>query len=292
MNKIKIEHDTFYTFSEPVTLLPHRLMIRPRAGHDIRIDSADVTISVPHDLMWQRDIYGNSVGVVHFTETATELAIRSKVVLQHFEVQPLNFHVDERAVMFPFHFDLSERVEMIPYQMPCFPSDSEMVRDWVNAFWVPGQMIETYGLLDRMNKAIATGFIYGQREEPGVQRPAETLLKRSGSCRDFATLFIEACRFFGLAARFVSGYLHSPDTVVGDGSTHAWAEVYLPGAGWKGFDTTSGLVTGADHIAMAVTRHPADAPPIAGSFIGSPHCISTMKVRVDVRGKYFEPAAQ
>lgn len=283
MKQIRIEHQTFYTYSEPVRLQPHRLMLRPREGHDIRIDSAELSLSVPHELAWQRDIYGNSVGIASFLEPAAELVIRSEVVLQHFEVQPLNFVVDERAVMFPFHFDLSERVEMIPYQMPCFPSDSEVVRDWVSTFWVPGQMIETYGLLDTMNKAIASGFTYGQREEPGVQRPGETLLKRSGSCRDFATLFIEACRFFGLAARFVSGYLHSPLTVQGDGSTHAWAEVYLPGAGWKGFDMTSGLVAGADHIAVAVTRHPADAPPIAGSFIGSPACSSTMKVKVEVR---------
>ncbi|CAM2774139.1 transglutaminase family protein [Rariglobus hedericola] len=283
MKRIRINHNTQYTYSEPVSLLPHRLMLRPRAGHDIRIETADVVISVPHDLIWQRDIYGNSVGVVTFTEPVMELSITSEVLLQHFEVMPLNFHVDERAVMFPFHFDLSERVEMIPYQMPCFPSDSEAVRSWVQEFWRPGQMIETYVLLDTMNKAIAQGFTYGQREEPGVQRPAETLKLRGGSCRDFATLFIEGCRFFGLAARFVSGYLHSPLTVQNDGSTHAWAEVYLPGAGWKGFDTTSGLVTGHDHIAVAVTRHPADAPPIAGSFIGSAECQATMKVRVDVR---------
>ena len=283
MKKIRIYHTTHYTYSEPVTLLPHRLLLRPRAGHDIRIETADVTISAPHEVAWQRDIYGNSVGVVSFDEPVTELVITSEVLLQHFEVMPLNFHVDERAVMFPFHSDLSERVEMIPYQMPCFPSDSAAVRDWVNEFWKPGQLIETYVLLDTMNKAIAQGFEYGRREEPGVQRPADTLQRRAGSCRDYATLFIEACRFFGLAARFVSGYLHSPLTVQGDGSTHAWAEVYLPGAGWKGFDTTSGLVTGDDHIAVAVTRHPADAPPIAGSFIGSPDCRTTMAVKVDVR---------
>lgn len=283
MKKIRIEHDTLYTYSEPVTLLPHRLMLRPRAGHDIRIETAELSISAAHELSWQRDIYGNSVGVVTFSEAVTELSIRSEVMLQHFEVQPLNFLVDERAVMFPFHFDLTERVEMIPYQMPCFPSDSEAVREWVDGFWRPGNMIETYVLLDTMSKAISSGFTYRVREEPGVQRPVETLQQRSGSCRDFATLFIEACRFFGLAARFVSGYLHSPLTRQGDGSTHAWAEVFLPGAGWKGFDTTSGLLAGDDHIAMAVTRHPADAPPIAGSFVGTPSCQSTMRVRVDVR---------
>jgi transglutaminase-like putative cysteine protease len=120
------------------------------------------------------------------------------------------------------------------------------------------------------------------REEPGVQRPTETLEKKSGSCRDFATLFIEGCRYFGLAARFVSGYLHCPDTVQGHGSTHAWAEVYLPGAGWIGFDNTSGIVVGQDHIAVAVTRHPADAPPVSGSFSGHISRPPTLQVEVIV----------
>ncbi len=282
MKKIRIRHQTHYTYSEPVTLLPHRLMLRPRSGHDILIESSSLTVSAPHEIIWQRDIYGNSVGVVTFRAPQTALSIHSEVLLQHFDFALPNVVVDERARMFPFHFDLSERVEMIPYQMPCFPSDGEAVRDWVSQFWRPGQLIETFQLLDGMCNAIATGFTYGAREEPGVQRPADTIARRAGSCRDYATLFIEGCRFLGLAARFVSGYLHSPATRLDDGSTHAWCEVYLPGAGWKGFDTTSGRITGSDHIAVAVTRHPADAPPISGSYIGPPGCESTMKVVVDV----------
>ncbi|MFZ2313343.1 MAG: transglutaminase family protein [Methylobacter sp.] len=121
-----------------------------------------------------------------------------------------------------------------------------------------------------MNKAIATGFAYQQREEPGVQTPADTLTRRTGSCRDFATLFIEACRSLGLAARFVSGYLYSLTLPQGQGATHAWSEVYLPGAGWKGFDSTSGQVVGNQHITVAVSRHPESVPPVSGSFIASP----------------------
>jgi transglutaminase-like putative cysteine protease len=120
------------------------------------------------------------------------------------------------------------------------------------------------------------------REEPGVQSPAETLATRSGSCRDYATLFIEACRYLGFAARFVSGYLHSPTTVRGEGSTHAWSEVYLPGAGWKGFDSTSGHVVGHDHIAAAVSRHPEAIPPVCGSFAASTPQNPLMKVSVQV----------
>ena len=126
--------------------------------------------------------------------------------------------------------------------------------------------METYLLLEWINKAIATGFTYQQREEPGVQTPATTLTSCTGSCRDFATLFIEACRLLGLAARFVSGYLYSPTLPLGQGATHAWSEVYLPGAGWKGFDSTSGQVVGNNYIAVAVSRHPESVPPVSGSF--------------------------
>ena len=280
MKRIRIQHTTTYTYSEPVVLLPHRLMIRPRSGHDIRIDHASLAIEPRHRVLWQRDIYGNSVAVVHFEEPAARLHIRSDVVVRHFEAEPLNFLVDEKAVMFPFYSDLDERVEMIPYQMLCFPSDNNAMRTWLGQFWRPGQVVETYVLLDMMNKTIANSIRYGMREEPGVQSPAETLRLGAGSCRDTATLFIEACRFFGLAARFVSGYLHCPQTAIGHGSTHAWAEVYLPGAGWKGFDTTSGIVTGQDHIAVAVTRHPADAPPVAGSYAGPPSAAPSLHVEV------------
>ncbi len=269
MKRIRIQHRTTYTYPEPVSLLPHKLMIRPRSGYDIKLESTALAITPAHTIKWQRDIYGNSVATVTFSEPTTLLDITSDVELTNFETEPLDFLVDEKAVMFPFYFEPSERVDLIPFQTLSFPDSSPMVRDWLQTFWQPGQTIETYVLLDRINKEIVQNFTYVMREEPGVQRPAETLTTRQGSCRDFATLFIEACRYFGLPARFVSGYLHCPETVQGHGSTHAWAEVYLPGAGWKGFDNTSGIVVGQDHIAVAVTRHPEDAPPIAGSFTGT-----------------------
>lgn len=268
MKRIRILHRTTYTYPEPVTLLPHKLMIRPRSGYDIQLEQSTLTISPAHTIKWQRDIYGNSVAMVSFHEATTELAIVSDLVVSHYEAEPLDFLVDEKAVRFPFFFDPSERVDLIPFQTPSFPGDAAKVRDWLQPFWQPGQSIETYVLLDQINKEIVRNFTYRMREEPGVQRPSETLASRTGSCRDFATLFIESCRFFGLPARFVSGYLHCPESVQGHGSTHAWAEVYLPGAGWIGFDNTSGIVVGQDHIAVAVTRHPEDAPPISGSYTG------------------------
>ena len=140
--------------------------------------------------------------------------------------------------------------------------------------------VETLSLLQRVNQHIHDNFQYQRRDESGVQTPAETLQKNSGSCRDFATLFLEACRCWGLAARFVSGYMHCEATESGGGSTHAWTEVYLPGAGWKGFDPTSGIVTGSQHVAVAVARDPENAAPISGSFTG-PNS-SSLGVQVDV----------
>jgi transglutaminase-like putative cysteine protease len=282
MKRIRIQHATTYNYSHPVTLLPHKLMIRPRAGHDIHVESSSLTISPKHSVRWQRDIYGNSVAVVSFMEPASQLSVASDVVVEHYEAEPLDFFVDEQAVTYPFHFDPAERIDLIPYETMCFPEDGPGLRDWLQQFWRPGQTIEKYVLLDRINREIVKNFSYQKRDEPGVQRPAETLKQRSGSCRDFATLFIESCRYFGLAARFVSGYLHCPATIQGHGSTHAWAEVYLPGAGWKGFDSTSGIVVGHDHIAVAVTRHPVDAPPISGSFSGLISGSPTLSVGVVV----------
>jgi len=281
MKRLRISHTTRYSFDQEVTLLTHRLLIRPRAGHDIRVESSNLDVDPPCTVRWQRDLYGNSVGLLEFKGTTKTLRVASEVIVQHFEIAPLDFLVDVTAVNFPFQFDSGERIDLIPYQMPGFQNDHAVLREWCSQFWKPGQIVETFVLLDTISKAIVSEFQYRVREEPGVQRPSETLRLRSGSCRDFATLFIETCRFFGLAARFVSGYLHEPSNAGGAGSTHAWSEVYLPGAGWKGFDNTSGLVTGVNHIATAVSRHPETIPPISGSYL-SPAGMGLPKMEVAV----------
>ena len=143
-----------------------------------------------------------------------------------------------------------------------------MVHNWLNGLGLLRRPIETFTLLLQLNCEIANHFNYQIREEEGVQSPAQTLSLNSGSCRDFAALFIEACRYMGLASRFVSGYLHMAENEAGNATTHAWAEVYLPGPGWKGFDPTSGLITGNQHIPVAVARHPEAVPPVSGSFVG------------------------
>lgn len=282
MKRIRIRHLTHYVFSQPVKLSEHRLLLRPREGHDVRIASSRLEVSPAYKTKWYRDIYGNSVGLLQVLEPANELKIQSEVLIEHYAEQPLDFLVDARAVTFPFPFEPEDRLDLLPYQTHTWPNQVQRLKTWVEQFWQPGQSIETFLLLDRINKAIVSQFKYRVREEPGVQNPAQTLQLGGGSCRDFAALFIEACRYLGLAARFVSGYLHSTGSKDQHGSTHAWSEVYLPGAGWIGFDNTSGLVAGLEHIATAVHRHPESIPPVSGSFIGPPGVKSELHVTVDV----------
>ena len=282
MRRLLIKHVTTYQYTEAVTLLPHKLLLRPREGHDIRIESAELVIFPAHQLHWQRDVYDNAVAQATFLEQGSLLSISSRILIQHYNDQPLDFLVADYAVLFPCQYDVAERVDLEPYLSSNFDQDRLVLNAWLRQFWCAGQVVETYLLLEWLNKAIATGFVYQQREEPGVQTPETTLTRCAGSCRDFATLFIEACRSLGLAARFVSGYLYTSPLQQIEGSTHAWSEVYLPGVGWKGFDSTSGQVVGNDHIAVAMSRHPESVPPVAGSCQAINPQTPVMSVMVEV----------
>jgi transglutaminase-like putative cysteine protease len=281
MRRLNISHITEYLFPTAVRLLPHRLLLRPRENHNVRIESSILEIAPAHTLQWKCDVLDNSVAVVNFAEPADRLRIYSSVVIQHYEDNPFDFLVDDYAVIHPFDYALEEQAGLAPFRQAVYPDDREAVRRWLDGLGLQGPM-QTFTLLDRVNRAIAGRFFYQVREEPGVQPPALTLARSSGSCRDFAALFMEACRHLGLASRFVSGYLYAPATEAGNASTHAWAEVYLPGAGWKGFDPTSGEVTGNRHIAVAVARQPEAVPPVAGDYIGPGGLRPVLSVSVQV----------
>ena len=285
MHALLIQHLTHYRYGSPVTLGDHRLLLRPRSSHDIRIVSSSLVINpTPAKLSSARDMHNNSVAIAHFDPSpVTELIIRSDMIVEHYDDQPLDFIVEDRAVNFPFLLLPGERIEHGPYLIPSYLNDQTAVAAWVGQFWRSGQLIETYTLIDQMNRAIARDFTYAAREEAGVQRPSRTLEIRSGSCRDFGTLLIEACRFLGLPARCVSGYASTEDIPAALGATHAWTEVFLPGAGWKGFDSTGGSVVGPQHIAVAVGRDPESLPPIAGAFFSElDHVESALTVEVVV----------
>ena len=267
MQRYKILHRTYYNFSAEVELGPHRLLLRPRESHELRVESSLLQITPQATLRWYRDVEDNSVAIASFGTLAKQLAIISEVIIQQYNENPLNFLTADYATNFPFEYRNEEKPLLQPYIQP---EGGNLPVEWLSNIWRPNQPVQTYALLQRINSHIHNSLTYRLREEPGVQPPEVTLQIGTGSCRDFATLFIAAARALGLAARFVSGYLHAQPSEFNFGSTHAWAEVYLPGAGWKGFDPTTGAIAGSDHIAVAVAISPEKVPPVSGSFIGPP----------------------
>lgn len=268
MQRYKILHRTYYNYSAEVTLGPHTLRLRPREGHDLRIESSSLKITPSAKLRWQRDVEDNSVAIATFDKPAKQLVIESEVIIQQYNEMPLDFLVADYAVNYPFDYTPEDRTLLLPYIKTDQNGSAPQLLEWVGTLWQPGETLQTYELLQRSIGRINRSFNYQLREEPGVQSALDTLSMGSGSCRDFASLLIATARSLGLAARFVSGYLHTPPSPNDFGATHAWAEIYLPGPGWKGFDPTIGKVVGVEHIPVAVARLPESVPPVEGSFVG------------------------
>jgi len=268
MQRYKIIHHTYYNFTSAVTLGPHSLRLRAREDHELRIESLVLKISPDADVRWHRDVESNSVAIATFSQSTRHLAIESELIIQQYLEQPLDFMVADYAIAYPFDYQPEDRILLAPYMALADTDDAAELARWISQFWRQGEAIQTYTLLQRLTTFIYQNLKYQVREEPGVQSSQRTLSGGTGSCRDFALLFMAVARRLGLAARFVSGYLHAPLSR-DPGATHAWAEIYLPGAGWKGFDPTTGAIVGTDHIPVAVARLPESVPPVAGSFRGS-----------------------
>jgi transglutaminase-like putative cysteine protease len=269
MQRYKIVHRTYYNFSDAVSLGPHTFLLRPREGPELSIESSTLVVSPTPSLRWHRDVEDNAVAVATFAEPATILSIESEVIIRQYNLFPLDFVVNDYATQYPFSYLPEDQTVLAAYTKPLDYSVGDALSDLIDSIWNRGEKLQTYSLLQRLCSHLQQTLAYTLREEPGVQDPLETLALGSGSCRDSAYLFIEASRRLGLAARFVSGYLHAEPSLQNYGATHAWAEVFLPGAGWIGFDPTIGAVVGRDHIAVAVARLPQSVPPVAGSYTGT-----------------------
>lgn len=269
MQRYKILHRTFYNFSGAVVLGPHQLRLRPREDYELSIESSTLTITPPATLIWHRDVEGNSVANATFNSPTNQLAVESDVIIRQYNEVPLDFLVADYAITYPFTYPSDDKILLSPYMVYPAHKMKSLLGEWIANSWSSGERIQTYTLLQRLCTHIHQSLSYRVREEPGVQTAEQTLSSGTGSCRDFAALFMVAARCLGFAARFVSGYLHAPPSTDSLGATHAWAEVYLPGAGWKGFDPTIGEIAGSDHFAVAVARLPESVPPIAGSFFGT-----------------------
>jgi len=280
MKRIRITHRTEYHYHQPVTLGPHRAMMRPREGHDVQIVSGRVEIEPAAEVRWLRDIYGNSVAIVTFSQPGRRLLIRSEVEVDLREDRPVECLIDPGARSFPFQYAADEQVELIPYRLPSYPLDGPALRHWLLELYRPGQLVDTFDLLNRLNTRIHESLTYAAHDNPGVQLPCETLARGSGSCRDYAVLMMEAARYWGFGARFVSGYIQMAEGQ--HGATHAWTEIYLPGAGWHGFDPTNNKRAGSEHISMAVAREQEKTMPLSGSWAGPADAFDRMEISVQV----------
>jgi transglutaminase-like putative cysteine protease len=286
MRLLTVRHATTYRYARPVTFGQHRLMLRPRDSHDLRLVAAELTLSPPGQVRWMHDVFGNSVALVDFWVPAATLSISSALKIERYGLEDPEFPIAPEAEFYPFIYSSSDRVDLGRLLEQHFPDPNRVLARWADSF-ITARPMRTLELLTKMNAALAPQIVYAERHEPGTQSPVETLEKKTGACRDFAMAFIEAARYLGLGARFVSGYLYDPALDRGDATqavaaTHAWAEIYLPGAGWIEYDPTDVLIAGENLIRVAVTRDPSQAIPISGSFTGASSDFLGMNVEVTV----------
>ena len=278
--KLRIRHETRYTYTRRVRFGPHRLVLRPREGHDLRVESMDVDVTPPADLTWTRDVFGNSIGTLNFNEPGRELRIVSHVLVTRTPPYLHRKH-DTAPTPFPPVYDPLEIAVVAAYQQLSYPSDGGAVNGWVRAH-CPKRLEDVEEIVRCLNRGIHERIRYVRREEKGVLTPAQTIKRGVGSCRDFATLLLDAARSLGIAARFASGYLECSAAEAGYASTHAWAEIYLPGHGWRGYDPTLGTETTSAHVATGLSNHPRGVMPVTGSYYGPASAFRELTVSVQL----------
>ncbi len=285
-----ITHTTHYRYAQPVSLGEHQILFRPRDSHDLRVLATGMRVTPePVDIRLYQDVYSNSIALVQPQSPAAELKLECSFSVEHTGTRALDLPIRPGAESYPFAYDDEERLVLRHYLTPYYNDPTGELRAWARRFVPEGGAIGTRELLVEMTRFIRATMHYRARFIRGVQTPYDTLRLTSGCCRDFATLMIEAVRHLGYAACFVSGYLYTPwldngaQRRVGAGSTHAWLQVYLPGAGWIPFDPTNNLIGGTDLIRVGVARHASHALPVTGTWNGFAGDYLGMEVDVQVR---------
>jgi transglutaminase-like putative cysteine protease len=285
LTTIKIRHTTIYHFRESVNLSPHRLMLRPRESRELRLMSHVLTTTPDAVTTWAHDVFGNAVALATFAKPASTLVIDSVGDILLNAVEWPVFDIAASAISYPFRYSDAEWTDLGALTLAQFPDPDAQLQKWARGF-VRSNPTDTLSLLKELNAGVAQRVQYQSREVEGTQAPNETLNLGSGSCRDFAVLFAEAARQLGFGTRIVSGYLHDPNHILlgsaEGGSTHAWAEVFIPGAGWITFDPTNRSVGGKYLIPVAVARDINHCMPVSGSFFGPSGSFLGMDVRVSV----------
>ena len=285
-----IVHTTHYRYHQPVLLGEHRVMFRPRGSHDLRVLATDMKVTPePPDIRLIQDVYSNSVALVQPRSPAAELKVECSFSVEHTGTRALDLPLNPNASQYPFAYGDDDRIALQHYLAPYYDDPTGELDAWARQFVRIDGPTGTRELLVEMTQFIRDSMLYLARFDEGVQTPYDTIRLKSGTCRDFATLMIEAVRRLGYAARFVSGYLYTPwldngeAGHVGAGATHAWLQVFLPGAGWIPFDPTNNLIGGTDLIRVGVARHASLASPVSGSWDGYPGDFAGMFVDVQVR---------
>src|SRR5580658_7939789 len=248
-------------------------MLRPRDSHDLRLIKTNLICSPPSSLRWMHDVFGNSVAIASFREPTAQLRIESDLQLETYAVERPPFEITPDARSYPFVYSADDRIDLGRMLERQYPDPHDRLGSWARGF-VRSNPTDTSALLADLNKGVASQIFYQSRETEGTQTPAETLARGWGSCRDLAVLLIEAARSLGFGARVVTGYLYrahadgASAAAVGAGTTHAWADIYVPGSGWIAYDPTNGTIGGLDLIRVAVTRDISQAVPVSGSYLG------------------------
>jgi transglutaminase-like putative cysteine protease len=284
---LTIHHKTEYRYAHPVAFGEHRIMLRPLPGHDLSILSHHLSIEPqPMSLRWIHDVFGNSVAIATFDERAETLSFTSTATVEHDPAEEFALTPDDPAFFYPFLYDDEEYPDLVQFVTPQYGDPQGELSSWARQFLDADPPTPTFKILSEMTHGIRSMFSYRKRHEHGTQHPLDTLQLKSGTCRDFALLMIEALRRLGIAARFVSGYIFVPGDsahgYVGGGNTHAWVQVYLPNAGWIEFDPTNGIVGNRDLVRVAVARDPRQAIPLHGFYLGSADAFLEMEVNINV----------
>lgn len=285
---LRLVHLTRYDYSEPVSFAPHALYLRPRETSRQKLHHFALEITPTARRIATTDPLDNALDWAFFApeNPATKLEFRSELLVETLDSNPFDFFLKPTALTFPFHYDAAEHTALLPcLTLRVDSPGAHVFRTWLEQH-LPSPPTETVPYLIALNTAVQRALVYTRRDEQGIQSAAETLERGTGSCRDYAVLLIELCRALGLAARFVSGYLFEPaatgETPPLSPAMHAWAEVYLPGAGWRGLDATRGIFCDDAFVPVAHAALAESVNPIQGTFYGPGTVTSTLTTILSV----------
>jgi transglutaminase-like putative cysteine protease len=284
---LRLAHRTRYDYSAPVTFAPHAIYLRPRETPRQRLHHFALEIAPAARRIATTDPLDNALDWAYFAADlfAATLEFRSELLVETLDENPFDFFLKPGAIQYPFSYDDAERAALAPCLTLRPDTAPAALRAWLDRH-LSAPPRETVPLLTTLNTAVYHTLRYTRRDAPGIQSAGETLALGGGSCRDYAVLLSELCRQLGIAARFVSGYLYEPvDPAISNPAPpamHAWAEVYLPGAGWRGLDATRGVFCNDAFIPVAHAAVAESVNPLQGTFYGPPGTTSLLTTTLTI----------